>query len=67
MDGQIGTMTVEEATQRLRAMGVKISADTLREGIAQGQFQFGSYIKTQKSCVCLVWTRLFEKWVEERK
>lgn len=63
---QIETMTVEEATQKLRALGLKISTTTLREGIAQGQFPFGSYIKTDKSCVCYVWTRPFEKWVEER-
>lgn len=63
---QIENMTVEEATQKLRAMGVKISATTLREGIAQGQFPFGSYIKTDKSCVCYVWTRMLEKWIAER-
>lgn len=63
---QIETMTVAEATQKLRSMGVKISAPTLREGIAQGQFPFGSYIKTDKSCVCFVWKRQFEKWVAEQ-
>lgn len=62
----IETMTAEEATQKLRALGVKITATTLRDGIAQGQFPFGSYIKTEKSCVCYVWTRLFERWVLER-
>lgn len=64
---QIETMTVEEATQKLRALGVKISTSTLRDGIAQGQFSFGSYIKTEKSCVCYVWTRLFDEWVAERR
>lgn len=63
---QIETMTAEEATQKLRELGVKISTTTLRDGIAQGQFPFGSYIKTGKSCVCFVWTRLFERWVAER-
>ena len=62
----IESMTVEEATQRLRALGVKITAPTLREGIAQGQFPFGNYIKTEKSCVCFVWTRLFTEWVSAR-
>lgn len=62
----IESMTVEEATQRLRALGVKITASTLREGIAQGQFPFGNYIKTEKSCVCFVWTRLFNEWVSAR-
>ena len=65
MDGKIGLMTVEEAAKKLRAMDVKISAKTLREGIAQDKFPFGTYIKTGKSCVCFVWTRLFEKWVPE--
>lgn len=63
---RIENMTVEEATQKLRALGVKITATVLRDGIAQGRFPFGSYIKTEKSCKCYVWTRLFEKWVNER-
>jgi hypothetical protein len=67
MDGQIGLMTVEEAAQKMRDMGMKISAKTLREGIAQDKFPFGTYIKTEKSCVCFAYTRLFEKWAEERK
>lgn len=67
MDGQIGLMTVEEAAQKMRDMGMKISAKTLREALAQDKFPFGTYIKTEKSCVCFVYTRLFEKWAEERK
>lgn len=67
MDGKIGTMTVDEAAQKMRDMGMKISAKTLREALAQDKFPFGTYIKTEKSCVCFVWTRLFEKWAEERK
>lgn len=67
MDGKIGLMTVEEAAQKMRDMGMKISAKTLREALAQDKFPFGTYIKTEKSCVCFVWTRLFEKWAEERK
>ena len=62
----IESMTVEEATKRLRALGGKITTPTLREGIAQGQFPFGNYIKTEKSCVCYVWTRLFNEWVSAR-
>ncbi len=67
MDGQIGLMTVEEAAQKMRDMGMKISAKTLREALAQDKFPFGTFIKTEKSCVCFVYTRLFEKWAEERK
>ena len=39
---QIETMTVEEATEKLRSLGMKISPTTLRDGMAQGQFPFGS-------------------------
>lgn len=67
MDGKIGLMTVEEAAQKMRDMGMNISAKTLREALAQDKFPFGTYIKTEKSCVCFVYTRLFEKWAEERK
>ena len=67
MDGKIGLMTVDEAAQKMRDMGMKISAKTLREALAQDKFPFGTYIKTEKSCVCFVYTRLFEKWAEERK
>lgn len=67
MDGKIGLMTVEEAAQKMRDMGMKISVKTLREALAQDKFPFGTYIKTGKSCVCFVYTRLFEKWAEERK
>lgn len=66
---QIETMTVEEATQKLRSMGVRISPTTLREGILQGQFPFGNCIKSEKSKktgVFFVWTRLFNEWVAER-
>lgn len=63
---QIETMTVAEATEKLRGLGLKISPTTLRDGIAQGQFPFGSYVKTDKSCVCYVWARLFDQWVADR-
>ena len=59
-------MSPEQAADRLRAVGMRISPTTLREGMAQGQFPFGSYIKTEKSCVCFVYPRLLEQWIAER-
>ena len=59
-------LTVEEATEKLRALGTRISPTTLRSGMEQGRFPFGDFIKTDKSCVCYVYTRLLERWVEER-
>ena len=61
-------ITAKEAVEELREeLGMSITADTLRKGIAQGQFSFGSYIKTENSCVCYVYTRLLKKWIVERK
>lgn len=60
-------ITAEAAVKELRAaLGMSITAPTLRDGVAQGQFPFGSYIKTEKSCVCFVYTRLLEQWIAER-
>lgn len=60
------TITPEQAAERLRALGMKITAPTIREGMAQGRFPFGDYIKTEKSCVCYVYPRLLERWISER-
>ncbi len=62
----IETMSVEEATEKLRAMGVPISPTVLRLGLQQKIYPFGDYIATDKSCRCYIYTRLFEQWVAER-
>lgn len=63
---EAATITPEQAAERLRAAGMRITATIIREGMAQGQFPFGSYIKTEKSCVCFVYPRLLERWIAER-
>ena len=60
------TITPEQAAERLRAIGMKITPTTIREGMAQNRFPFGDYIKTEKSCVCFVYPRLLDRWIEER-
>ena len=61
-------INAKEAAELLRqALGMHITADTLRDGISQGQFSFGTYIKTEKSCVCYVYARLLEQWIAERR
>lgn len=59
-------LTVDEATEILRSLGMRISPTTLRSGMEQGRFQFGDFIKTDKSCVCYVYTRQLKRWAEER-
>lgn len=41
----IETLTAAEATERLRAEGMRMSRDTLMDGIRQGRFQFGDYVE----------------------
>lgn len=60
------TITPEQAAERLREIGMKITPTTIRDGMAQGRFLFGDYIKTEKSCVCYVYPRLLERWIEDR-
>ena len=43
----LAILTAQEAVEWLRAMGMKISPDTLRNGIEQNQFPFGNVVKTR--------------------
>lgn len=63
----IKTLTTQEATEQLRRLGVKISTETMRNGLRQGVFPFGTYIETPNgSPVYTIYERLFLKWIEER-
>lgn len=60
------TITPKQATERLRALGVKISPETVRQGIEQGKFPFGVSITTDKGApVYLISAKKFDKFVEE--
>lgn len=63
----IPTINVTDATNILRGMGMRISPDTLRDGIEQGQFPFGHCIRSRTgNPVYFVYKRLFDQWVAER-
>ena len=63
----IGTLTVAEATERLRAQGLHISAETLRRGLEQGVYPFGEHIQGRTGGnVYYIYERLFEDWVQAR-
>lgn len=63
----IETITAQEATEILRRCGMKITAETLRDGLKDRRFPFGDYIpKESGSCVCYVYKNLFYQWIEER-
>ncbi len=63
----IRTMNIAEATEVLRSMGMRITSETLREGIEQGRFPFGTCIRRRSGGpVYFVYQTLFDQWVAER-
>lgn len=64
---RIEIMSAEEAAEKLRALGMRISPDTVRRGMRQGVFPFGSVIEGDEGSIrCYVYARLFREWVAER-
>ena len=60
------TITVEEACQRLRDIGMKISPETIRMGLKQKVFPFGDCIVSEKSARFFVYKKLLEDWIAKR-
>lgn len=63
----VKTMTLEEAAKYLRENGVKISKETLSDGIQAEKLPFGVCIETGRSRVFMIFKRLVDKWLEERE
>lgn len=64
----IETLTVAEATEWMRAEGIKISPELLRDGIEQGAYPFGTYIKSRHGGkVYQIYKKQFDEWIDERR
>lgn len=63
--GRTATLTAAEAVERLRAVGMKISAPTLREALLCGAFPFGVAVVVNKEVVCWVFPRKLDAWIKE--
>lgn len=64
----IETIPVAEATQRLRALGMRISPDVLRSGIEQKVFPFGDCVRSKTgSPVSFIYVRLLDEWIKARE
>ena len=61
----IETISPQEASERLRGMGMKIHPDTLRRGIDQGAFNFGVVIQCEKEPRYYIFTKKFYEWAAE--
>jgi len=65
----IETMTASEATQWLRARGMRISPEILVRGIKHHEFPFGNCVPPDKpgeSPRTYVYTVLLEDWAKDR-
>ena len=59
-------ISVAEAAEWLRSMGMKITADTLRCGIEQKQFPFGNVVRTERDNPrCYVYSKKLLEWAAE--
>ena len=63
---KVKVLTIEEATEILRAAGLSISPDTLRRGIKQGVYLFGTCIEGAKQRIFHVYEKLMEEWMKKR-
>lgn len=63
----IRTLTPAAAAQYLRERGMSTSAETLRAGIQQGVFPFGTCVEMPSgSATYTIYQRLLDQWIEER-
>ena len=63
---KVKVLTIEEATEILRAAGLSISPDTLRRGIKQGVYLFGTCIEGAKQPIFHVYEKLMDEWMKKR-
>ncbi len=63
----IVTLTLAEAASRLRLAGLKISKETLGEGLKQGVYPFGVGITNERGrTVFQIFNRQLDAWIAER-
>ena len=62
----IETMTLNDVTAKLRAMGIRTSEPKVAAGIVQGAYPFGIFIDYGKRRNFEIYKKLFDEWVETR-
>lgn len=64
----IKVLTAQEAAERLRAAGLRISPETVREGIQQGTFPFGDCVMGDgRPKWCYVYENKLERWIQDKE
>lgn len=65
MSLKIETMTPEETAAAMRDLGLRSSAQKIRDGIEQGKYPFGVCINMERR-EFEIYKALFDNWVSER-
>lgn len=64
----IEVLTAAEATEWLRGEGLRISPDTIRDGIQQGIFPFGDCVMSgDKPRWCYIYANKLEEWIKDKQ
>lgn len=64
----IEVLTAAEATEWLRDEGLRISPDTIRDGIQQGVFPFGDCVMSgDKPRWCYIYVNKLEEWIQDKQ
>ena len=64
----IVTLSTRQTIEKLRAAGLSISDDTLRNGLEQRVFPFGNVIRSSAgNPVVYIYDKLLEEWMQERE
>lgn len=64
----IVTLSTRQAVEKLRAAGLSIGDNTLRDGLEQRVFPFGCVIRTSSGGRAVyIYDKLLEEWIQERE
>lgn len=64
----IETLNAVEATEILRNVGLRISPETVRDGIQQGVFPFGDCVMSGgKVKWCYIYRNQLDRWIAEKE
>lgn len=64
----IVTLSTRQAIERLRAAGLSITDETLRNGLEQRVFPFGNVVRSSAgNPVVYIYGKLLDEWIRERE
>ncbi len=66
MEEHITTLNAQQTSERLRALGMKVSPEKVRNGIQNGAYPFGDYIMIDRQPSVTIYKTLLDDWIAAR-